>query len=96
MLVLVTYDVNTETPEGKKRLRRVAKTCTKYGVRVQNSVFECDVDASQEKLLRNEILSLINEKTDSIRFYNLGDHYTKKIEHYGAKPMFDQEGPLVF
>jgi CRISPR-associated protein Cas2 len=96
MLVLVTYDVNTETPEGKKRLRKVAKTCTKYGVRVQNSVFECDVDASQVKLLCHEILSVIDEKKDSVRFYNLGDHYTKKIEHYGAKPTFDQEGPLVF
>lgn len=96
MLALVTYDVNTESQEGKRRLRKVAKICTKYGIRVQNSVFECDVDPSQLKLLRNEILAVINEKTDSIRIYNLGDHYVKRIEHYGSKSTFDQEGPLVF
>ena len=96
MLVLVTYDVNTESLEGKRRLQKVAKVCMRYGVRVQNSVFECDVDPAQRKMLRHEILTIINEKTDSIRFYNLGKHYTDRIEHYGAKPTFDKEGPLVF
>lgn len=96
MLVLVTYDVNTQTSAGQKRLRKVAKVCTSYGIRVQNSVFECDVDASQYKLLKRDILDEIDDKKDSIRFYNLGNKYRGKIEHYGAKVTHDQEGDLIF
>lgn len=96
MLILVTYDVNTQNAAGEKRLRRVAKVCTKYGIRVQNSVFECNVDASQLKLLRNEILHEIDDEKDSIRIYNLGNYYRGKIEHYGTKETKDQEGTLIF
>lgn len=96
MLVLVTYDVNTETAEGRKRLRHVAKICQGYGIRVQNSVFECEVDASQLLLLRKEILQEIDEQKDSIRMYNLGKKYHGKVEHYGVKETKDLKGPLVF
>lgn len=96
MLILVTYDVNTETAAGRKRLRRVAKVCGAYGLRVQNSVFECEVDASQLKLLRADILKEIDPKEDSLRLYNLGNHYTGKVEHYGIKDTKDQKGTLIF
>lgn len=96
MLILVTYDVNTETTVGKKRLRKVAKTCIGYGVRVQNSVFECNVDASQYKLLKKAILDIIDPTVDSVRFYSLGNHYSGRIEHFGIKDVQDQEDPLIF
>ena len=73
MLILVTYDVNTENDAGKKRLRKVAKVCIQYGIRVQNSVFECNVDASQMKLLRKAVIDEIDPHKDSVRFYNLGN-----------------------
>ncbi|HNW04447.1 MAG TPA: CRISPR-associated endonuclease Cas2 [Oscillospiraceae bacterium] len=95
MLVLVTYDVNTETPAGKKRLRKVAKLCENYGIRVQNSVFECQIDAAQYVLLTHGLKSLIDEETDSLRFYNLGNVYKNKTLHIGAKPMFDVTDPLI-
>ena len=82
MLVLVTYDVNTETSAGKKRLRKVAKQCCNYGRRVQNSVFECIVDAGQAVLLKNSLNSIIDE--DSLRFYYLGERYQTKVEHVGV------------
>lgn len=72
MLVLITYDVNTQTPEGKRRLRQVAKCCTKYGQRVQNSVFECALDPAQLKLVTHQLELLIDKETDSLRFYSLG------------------------
>lgn len=96
MLILVTYDVNTETKEGRKRLRHVAKICTGYGIRVQNSVFECNVDASQLKLLRNDLLDEMDKNEDSIRLYNLGNSYHNKVEHYGIKVTKDLEGTLIF
>ena len=95
MLVLITYDVNTETAAGRKRLRQLAKQCTNYGQRVQNSVFECLVDASQCKLLQHKLVSLIDEKTDSLRFYYLGNNYQAKIEHFGAKETYDPEDVLI-
>jgi CRISPR-associated protein Cas2 len=95
MLVLITYDVNTETPMGRKRLRQVAKTCVNYGQRVQNSVFECMVDAAQLVAVKSKLLKLIDEKTDSLRFYSLGNNYKTKVEHYGAKPSFDVTEPLI-
>lgn len=95
MLVLITYDVNTETDAGKARLRKVAKKCVNYGQRVQNSVFECLLDASQLKMFQEELLELIDQKKDSIRFYYLGNKYASKIEKFGAKPGYDPEEALI-
>lgn len=95
MLVLITYDVNTETKEGCKRLRKVAKTCVKYGQRVQNSVFECLLDESQYVLVKNELLSIIDSQCDSLRFYRLGNRYDKKTEHIGKTPLYNQDGVLI-
>ena len=95
MLVLITYDVNTETPEGRKRLRQVSKTCQNYGQRVQNSVFECEVDAGQLLKLKDRLTLLLNQETDSLRFYNLGNNGSAKVEHFGAKPSFDVSDPLI-
>ena len=95
MLVLVTYDVSTETEGGKKRLRQVAKFCVKYGQRVQNSVFECTLDAASYRLMKHQLLSIIDEEKDSLRFYNLGNNYKQKTEHYGAKPSIDMEGVIM-
>ena len=95
MLVLVTYDVNTEDAAGKRRLRHVAKQCVNYGQRVQNSVFECLVDPAQNKLLQSNLLSIIDEKKDSLRFYYLGNSYKQKIEHFGAKQSYEPEGVLI-
>lgn len=93
MLILITYDVNTETPEGRKRLRQVAKACQDYGQRVQNSVFECEVDAALFLIVKDRLVRLINEETDSLRFYSLGNN-RNKVEHFGAKPSFDVTKPL--
>lgn len=95
MLVLLTYDVSTVTDDGKKRLRYVAKKCLKYGQRVQNSVFECNVDWGQFLKLQNDLKVIINSREDSLRFYNLGNNYTKKIVHVGVKPSLDLEGDLI-
>lgn len=95
MLVLITYDVNTETPAGRKRLRKVAKECVNYGQRVQNSVFECRLDAAQYALVKHKLTALIDEAADSLRFYNLGDRYHSKIEHVGVHPGYDAEGLLM-
>ncbi len=95
MLVLITYDVSTEDSAGKSRLRRVAKECVNYGQRVQNSVFECLLDSSQVLVLKKRLLSLIDEKKDSLRIYYLGNNYQSKIEHYGVKDSYDPEGILM-
>jgi CRISPR-associated protein Cas2 len=95
VLVLVTYDVNTEKPEGRRRLRRVAKICEDYGRRVQLSVFECLVDPAQWAVLRQMLVDEIEEEEDSLRFYFLGSNWRRRIEHIGAKPSYDPEGPLV-
>ena len=95
MLVLITYDVNTQTPEGRKRLRQVSKACQNYGQRVQNSVFECEVDAGQLLKVKNRLVHLINSETDSLRVYNLGNKGQSKVEHIGAKPSFDVSEPLI-
>ncbi len=96
MLVLITYDVNTEDAAGRARLRKVAKQCVNYGQRVQNSVFECNVDAAKCRQIKALLEGIINKKTDSLRFYYLGDNYKNKIEHIGAKPSFDVAEPLIF
>lgn len=95
MLVLITYDVNTETAAGRKRLSKIAKICCNYGQRVQNSVFECALDASQMVIVREQLLSIMNTKNDSIRIYNLGNKYSSKIEQYGKKESYDPEGDLI-
>lgn len=95
MLVLITYDVSTQNAAGKARLRKVAKECVNYGQRVQNSVFECILDASQLLLLKDCLVSLINEKEDSLRFYYLGNNYKTKVEHFGIKTSYDTEGVLM-
>lgn len=95
MLVLITYDVNTETEAGKRRLRRVAKQCVNYGQRVQNSVFECVMDAAKCREVRNKLEKIIDKDKDSLRFYYLGNNYKSKVEHIGAKESFDVEGTLI-
>jgi CRISPR-associated protein Cas2 len=94
-MVLVTYDVNTETTAGRRRLRRVAKICTNYGQRVQNSVFECLVEPALWTAMRADLLDEIDPETDSLRFYFLGANWKRRVEHAGAKPAYDPEGPLV-
>lgn len=95
MLVLITYDVNTEDAKGKSRLRKVAKQCVNYGQRVQNSVFECIIDLGQCKLLKAQLMKIIDLEKDSLRFYYLGNQYKNKIEHYGVKETVEQEGVLI-
>lgn len=95
MVVLVTYDVSTSSPEGTKRLRRVAKTCLNYGQRVQNSVFELLVDPGQWTQCKAELCEIVDPSVDSLRFYYLGANWQKRVEHYGAKPSLDLEGPLI-
>jgi CRISPR-associated protein Cas2 len=95
MLVLITYDVSTETPSGRKRLAKVAKICCNYGQRVQNSVFECDLDASLLVKVKSSLLKVISEKEDSIRFYNLGNNYKNRIEQFGCKISYDPQDPLL-
>jgi len=94
-LVLITYDVNTQTSAGRKRLRQVAKQCINYGQRVQNSVFECHMDAALCRSVQQKLISLIDPETDSLRFYYLGNQYKKKVEHIGAKASFDVNDPLI-
>lgn len=96
MLVVITYDVNTENSQGKGRLRKVAKQCENYGIRVQNSVFECVLNAAELRALKHKLLSLIDADKDSLRFYNLGDSHSQKVEHYGAKTTINVEEPLIF
>lgn len=95
MLVLITYDVNTEDAAGRRRLRQIAKQCVNYGQRVQNSVFECMLDAAQCRSLQATLCKLMNPEKDSLRFYNLGNHYVNKIEHFGAKATYDPEDTLI-
>lgn len=95
MMVLITYDVNTETSAGKKRLRKVAKQCVNYGQRVQNSVFECVLDAAKCREMQYKLEQIIDKDRDSLRFYYLGNNYKEKVEHIGAKPSFDVEGVLM-
>ena len=95
MLVLVSYDVDTLSPTGKTRLRRVAKACKDYGQRVQYSVFECEVDPAQWVAFRARLLREMDDTKDSLRFYFLGSGGRKRIEHVGAKAVVDLEGPLV-
>ena len=94
-MVLVTYDVRTESSEGQRRLRRVSQTCQNYGQRVQNSVFECLVDPGQWAELRKRLIDIIVPDEDSLRFYFLGKNWKRRVEHIGAKPAYDPEGPII-
>lgn len=95
MLVLVTYDVNTESAEGRKRLRNIAKICKNMGQRVQKSVFECLVDPAQWTVLRHRLIKEMNKDTDSLRFYFLGSNWKGRVEHVGTNAGYDPEGPLI-
>lgn len=94
-MVLVSYDVSTKTPAGKRRLQRVAKICLDYGVRVQNSVFECAVDPTQWAEMRHRLEDTYDANEDSLRFYFLGANWQRRVEHVGAKETVDVEGPLI-
>ncbi len=91
LLVLITYDVNTEDAAGRKRLRQIARQCVNYGQRVQNSVFECLLDPAQCRSLQAKLCKIMDTEKDSLRFYYLGSHYENKIEHFGAKPSYSPE-----
>lgn len=95
MMVLITYDVNTEDAAGRKRLRQIAKQCVNYGQRVQNSVFECVLDAAQCRQLQHRLVQIMDQEKDSLRFYYLGSNYRTKIEHFGCKPSYEAEGVLM-
>ncbi len=95
MLVLITYDVNTEDPAGRKRLRQIARQCVNYGQRVQNSVFECLLDPAQCRSLQAKLCKLMDPEKDSLRFYYLGSRYESKIEHFGTKATYSPEDVLI-
>ena len=95
MMVLISYDVSTSTTAGKTRLRKVAKACQDHAQRVQNSVFEANLDYSSFLKLKDKLIKLIDEETDSLRFYYLGSKYENKIEHFGAKMTYLPEEPLM-
>jgi len=95
MLILLTYDVNVASPGGAKRLRRVAKVCEKFGVRVQNSVFELLVDPAQLVAIKAEIIRVIDAETDSVRFYRLGKNYANKVEQLGKEPLIQQNETII-
>ena len=95
MMVVIAYDVNTETPAGAKRLRQTAKLCEHYGVRVQNSVFEVLVDAAQLTTLKHGISKIIDKQQDSVRFYRLGNTYQNRIDVMGKAPLIEQGEPMI-
>ncbi|MGB4182834.1 MAG: CRISPR-associated endonuclease Cas2 [Dethiobacteria bacterium] len=95
MMVLITYDVSTTSPEGRKRLRQVAKQCVNHGQRVQNSVFECLLDPSQFAMLKSKLERIIDEDEDSLRYYFLGKNWRRRVEHVGAKPSYDPEDTMI-
>jgi len=95
MMVLITYDVSTETEGGRRRLRKVSKKCQDYGQRVQNSVFECVIDSARLKQLQATLEKIIDPEVDSLRYYYLGDEWRNRVEHVGAKVSLDLEGPLI-
>lgn len=95
MYFLITYDVNTETPEGRRRLRRVAKECCNFGQRVQNSVFECQLSEAQMITLKSKLSSIIDATLDTVRFYNLGNNYSGKIDFIGVRTSYDVNGFLM-
>ena len=95
MMVLITYDVNTETATGRSRLRKIAKACVNYGQRVQNSVFECMLSPLDFVILKDVLSKIADKEIDSIRYYHLGKKWENKIEHYGKNDVYNPEGPLI-
>ncbi|MBQ1392218.1 MAG: CRISPR-associated endonuclease Cas2 [Lachnospiraceae bacterium] len=95
MFILITYDVNTSTAQGRKRLRKVSKECVNYGQRVQNSVYECEIDNAKWLKVKHILLSIIDEENDSIRFYYFGDRKKSRVENYGTKPSLNVTEPIV-
>lgn len=95
MFILITYDINVISALGEKRLRKVAKICTNYGQRVQNSVFECKLDEAELLKLKKQLLDVIDVKTDSLRFYRLGNNYDRKVQHIGAKDTYKFDDPMI-
>ena len=95
MLIVITYDVSTESAEGRKRLRKIAKECVNYGQRVQNSVFECEISSSDWLRVKHKLVSIIDETQDSLRFYYLGDPKKARTEHIGKKPSVDVTEVLI-
>ena len=95
MMVLISYDVSTTSKEGRNRLRKVAKECQNHAQRVQNSVFEADLDYSTFLKLKDRLLQIIDEKEDSLRFYYLGNKWEKRIEHFGVKETYNPEGVII-
>lgn len=95
MMVLVSYDVATTTPAGQKRLRKIAEICVDHGLRVQDSVFECNVDPAQWEVLKDRLLSTYDTEADSLRFYFLGSHWQRRVEHHGKSGLTDIEDPLI-
>ena len=96
MMVIITYDVGTAGQNGSNRLRKVAKECTNFGQRVQNSVFECLLDPHQFKELRYRLESIVDPNIDSLRYYFLGSNWKRRVEHFGAKRGYDPEGVLIY
>jgi len=95
MFVLITYDVETVTSEGRKRLRQVARQCVNYGQRVQHSVFECLVEPAQFAELKHRLIEIIDKEKDSLRFYHIGNSWKSRVEHIGTKSGYDPEGTLL-
>lgn len=95
MMVVVSYDVSTLKPEGRRRLRRIAKICLDFGQRVQSSVFQCEIDPTQWTQLRYRLLQAYDESEDSLRFYFLGANWKRRVEHFGIKTVLDLDGPLI-
>ena len=95
MMVLVSYDVSTTTPAGVKRLRKIAEMCLDNGLRVQDSVFECNVDPAQWEFLKDRLLSMYDAEEDSLRFYFLGSNWQRRVEHHGKAGLTDIEAPLI-
>ena len=95
MNILVSYDIHTQTREGQRRLNKIAKICLDYGQRVQNSVYECDIDSEKLLKLKERLKAIYHEKEDSIRIYKLGKNYQKSVIHYGVKEVFQPDEPLI-
>jgi CRISPR-associated protein Cas2 len=95
MMVIVSYDVSTKTPAGIRRLRKISEVCLDYGVRVQNSVYECQIDPAQWESLRDRLLTLYDSDSDSLRFYFLGSNWQRRVEHFGKEGIADIEAPII-
>ncbi|NLS85594.1 MAG: CRISPR-associated endonuclease Cas2 [Ruminococcaceae bacterium] len=95
MMVIISYDVSPQTADGRRRLRKVAKVCQNYGQRVQNSIFEANLDYGTFLKVKEQLTQIVDEEKDSLRFYYLGNNWHGKIEHIGAKPSYDPEGVII-